>query len=63
MKKTDLDKYFVKSDIKKRGRILDSSEDIAETERINKEMRKAEREYKNRAALSWQLARNFCFTR
>ena len=63
MEKVDLDKYLVRSDIEKRGRILDSPEDIAATERINKEMRKVEREYKNRAALSWQLVRNFCFTR
>jgi len=63
MKKVDLDKYFIKSDIEEKGQILDSPEDIAETERINKEMRKVVREYKNRAALSWELARGLRLTR
>ena len=63
MKKTDLDKYFAKSDIETKVHVLNSPEDIAETERINKEMRKVVREYRYRAALSRQLARGFCFTR
>ena len=63
MEKIDLDKYFAKSDIETKGVILDSPEDIAETEKMNKEMRKVVREYNNRAALSWRLARNFYFTR
>ena len=64
MKKVDLlDKYFAKSGIETKGQILDSPEDIAVAERINKEMRKVVREYNHRAALSWQLARDFHFTR
>ena len=63
MEKVDLDKYLVRSDIETRGQVLDSPEDIAETERINKEMRKVVREYNYRAALSWQLARGLRLTR
>ena len=63
MKKVDLDKYLVKCDVVEKGQILDSPEDIAVAERINKEMRKVVRDYNYRAALSWQLARDFHFTR
>lgn len=58
-----LDKYFTKSGIETKVQILDSPEYIAETERINKEMRKVVRDYNHRAALSWRLARDFYFTR
>jgi len=63
MEKVDLDKYLVRIDIETRGQVLDSPEDIAETERINKEMRKVVREYNYKAALSWQLARGLRLTR
>ena len=64
MEKTDLlDKYFMTSDIETKVRVLDSPEDLAETERMNKEMREVVRDYNRRAALSWRLARNFYFTR
>ena len=63
MEKEDLDKYFAKSDIETKSVILDGPEYIAETERMNKEMRKVVREYNHRAFLSWKLARDFYFTR
>ena len=63
MKKVDLDKYFAKSDLETRMRILDSPEDIAEAERVNREMRRVVRDYNRRAALSWIKAREFYFTR
>ena len=63
MTQEELDKYFAKSDIETKVRVLNSPEDIAEAERFNKRMRKVVREYRYRAALSRQLARGFCFTR
>ena len=55
MDKINLDDYFQKSEFK--GRICDSPEEIAETEEMNKKMREIVRDYRHRAALSWQKAR------
>jgi len=63
MEKADLDKYFAKSDLETKVRILDSPEDIAEAERVNREMRRVVRDYNRRAAISWKKAREFYFTR
>ncbi|MBQ7413758.1 MAG: hypothetical protein IJV07_05780 [Alphaproteobacteria bacterium] len=58
-----LDKYFIKSDIETKGRILDSPEDMAIAEQINKEMRKVVCDYNRRAAISWEMARHSILTR
>jgi len=55
MKEINLDDYFEKTEFK--GRVCNSPEEIAETLRINEKMRKVERDYKHKAAKSWQLAR------
>ena len=54
-----LDDYFEKPNAQ--VRICDSPEEIAETLKINKEMRKVVRDYRHRAALSWKKARGFVF--
>ena len=57
MGKINLDDYFEKSDWGTKVRICNSPEDIAEAEKINQHMRKVVRDYRSRAALSWQMAR------
>ena len=57
MEKINLDDYFEKSDLETKGRICDSPEDIAEAEEFNRHMRKVVRDYRRRAAISWQKAR------
>ena len=59
MGKINLDDYFQKSEFK--GRICDSPEETAATEEMNKKMREVERDYRHRAAISWQKARGFIF--
>ena len=49
------DDYLKKTEV--RVRVCDSPEEIAETEEMNKKMREVERDYRHRAALSWQKAR------
>ena len=63
MEKINLDKYFAKSDIESKVRVLDSPEDIAEAERVNKEMRIICRRARAMFARSAELARHFYFTR
>lgn len=59
----DVSKYLVVDDWSQKGTVLDSPEDIAEAEAINKEMRKVVQEYRSRAALSWQKARRMILDR
>ena len=61
MKKVNLDDYFEKSEVK--GRVCDSPEEIAETLRINEEMKKVQKKFRSMSALSRMKARGFYFTR
>ena len=61
MEKINLDDYFEKSDLETKMRICDSPEDIAEAEEVNRRMREVVRDYRRRAAISWQKARGFVF--
>ena len=61
MEKINLDDYFETIDWTKKGQVCDSPEDIKEAEEINKKMREVVRDYRHRAALSWEKARGFIF--
>ena len=61
MKKSILDDYFEKSEFKRR--ICDSLEEIEETLRFNKKMRRVVRDYKYRAAKSRGLVRRLILDR
>ena len=61
MEKINLDDYFEKGVLETKMHICDSPEDIAEAEEFNRHMRKVVRDYRRRAAISWQKARGFIF--
>jgi len=63
MGKINLDDYFEKSDLETKVRICDSPEEIAEQKEFNKKMREVVRDYRRRAAISWQKARHMILDR